>query len=417
MGWFDRFRSKAESSGPSVRPGVGPVFSSLDNSADLDAYIRGVDTETVSGAIVNAESAMMNTAVNRCVSLIAESIAMLPLNLIENGDQREYASEHAVHRLLKHRPNNYQTPYKFKSTMQAQVLIHGNAYARVVRSGSRIIGLIPLHPTCVVPELRADYSGIEYHVQLKNRPSFTLQPADVLHLSDLSIDGVSGMSRVRQAKETIGLALEAERAAARIFKSGVMAGGALSLPGKLSPAQVANISESLEANYGGSTKAHKWMILEEGAKAEKWSNNARESQHIENRNHQVEEIARTFGVPRPLLMMDDTSWGSGIEQLGIFFVQYGLQHWFTVWEQAIEHTLLTDADRRNYHVKFNERALLRGTLKDQADFFTKALGSGGHSPWLSQNEVRELQELARSDAPEADKLESPITRKQTDEPS
>ena len=44
-------------------------------------------------------------------------------------------------------------------------------------------------------------------------------------------------------------------------------------------------------------------------------------------------------------MVDDTSWGSGIEQLGIFFVQYGLAPHFVCWEQAIARTLLTPAEQ------------------------------------------------------------------------
>ena len=124
----------------------------------------------------------------------------------------------------------------------------------------------------------------------------------------------------------------------------------------------------------------------------------------------VEEVARAFGVPRPLLMMDDTSWGSGIEALGVFFVQYALQHWFTVWEQAIERAALTPAERKTHYVKFNERALLRGTLKDQSEFFTKALGAGGHSPWMSPNEVRDLQDLSKSIDANADSMQSPLMR-------
>jgi hypothetical protein len=62
------------------------------------------------------------------------------------------------------------------------------------------------------------------------------------------------------------------------------------------------------------------------------------------------------------------------------------------------------------YVKFNERALLRGTLKDQADFFAKALGSGGSAPWMKPNEVRELQELAKSDDPVAESLQSTMMR-------
>ena len=52
------------------------------------------------------------------------------------------------------------------------------------------------------------------------------------------------------------------------------------------------------------------------------------------------------------------------------------------------------------YAKFNAGALLRGSMKDQADFFAKALGSGGHYPWMHPEEVRDLSELrARDDLP------------------
>ena len=51
---------------------------------------------------------------------------------------------------------------------------------------------------------------------------------------------------------------------------------------------------------------------------------------------------------RPLLMMDDTSWGSGIEQLGIFFVQYTMLEHFTNWEQAAARSLLADSELESY---------------------------------------------------------------------
>ena len=109
-------------------------------------------------------------------------------------------------------------------------------------------------------------------------------------------------------------------------------------------------------------------------------------------------------------MMDDTSWGSGIEQLGIFFVQYGLQHWFDIWEDEVALKLLTEKESDLYAAKFNEHALLRGTLKDQADFFAKALGSGGSKPFMKQNEVRDRLDLPKSNDPAADSLESTVTR-------
>lgn len=387
----------------------GRVSAAL-TSADLPAFIRG--GETASGEYVTASKSLENMAILRCVSLISESIGMLPLNLTARGDEKAYATEHALYRVLKSRPNEFQGAYKFKSTMQLRALLHGNAYARVIWRGNTVVRLIPLDSNKVEPKLNDDFT-VRYEYRRPDGGLVTLPAREVLHLADLADDehGLIGLSRVKKAREAIGLALQAQKAAARVFKNGVMAGGALSYPRKLDDQQIKNIRASLEERNAGVDNAHKWMVLEDGITAEKWANSAKDSELGESRDHQIEEIARAFGVPRPLLMMDDTSWGSGIEQLGIFFVQYGLQHWFNIWEDEIALKLLSEKERDLYYAKFNERALLRGTLKDQAEFFGKALGAGGSQPWMTANEVRDLQELAKSDDPDANSLQSTLTRK------
>jgi HK97 family phage portal protein len=409
MELFDALTAAAHWRAAPTSPGPNETFAAL-TSADLMGYMRS-GGETASGEYVSASNALENMAILRCVSLISESIGMLPLNLTARGDEKAYATEHPLYRVLKSRPNEYQGAYKFKSTMQLRALLHGNAYARVIWRGNTVVRMIPLDSRKVKPVLNDDFT-VRYEYQSPNGGLVVLAARDVFHLADLADDehGLIGMSRVEKARESVGLALQAQKAAARIFKNGVMAGGALSYPNKLNEQQIKNIRESLEEKYAGTQNAHKWMVLEDGIKADKWANTANDSQLQEGRNHQIEEIARAFGVPRPLLMMDDTSWGSGIEQLGIFFVNFGLQHWFNIWEDEIALKLLSEKDREIYYAKFNERALMRGTLKDQADFFAKALGSGGSAPWMKPNEVRDLQDLPKSDDPAAESLQSTLTR-------
>jgi HK97 family phage portal protein len=386
----------------------GHQFAGLDDPALLE-YMRG-GASTSSGANVNATRALMNMAVLRCMTLISESIGMLPLNLLSRDDKKEHLKDHPVYRLLRRKPNGWQTPYEFKSGMQLKVLTHGDAYARVVWSRGRPLQLIPLDPTRVTPRLGDDFQMV-YRYQRPDGGWLDLPAREVLHLRDLSANDVSGLSRLKLAREAIGLALQTERAAATLFKNGMMASGALSAPGKLSPEVVGRLKTSMSEQYSGAENAHRWMVLEEGLKPEKWATTATDAQHIENRNHQIEEIARAFGVPRPLLMMDDTSWGSGMETLGIFFVQYSLQHWFTVWEEGVARTLLSEEEMDDMQPKFNERALMRGTLKDQGEFFTKALGAGGQAPFMAQNEVRDLLDMPRSNDPAADQLRNPMTQK------
>lgn len=411
MGFFDIFRNKGTSAAAegTSRPQAsapGQFFTGLDDP-DLADYLRGSSTQ--SGAYVTAKTSLQNMTVLRCVMLISEAIGMLPLNLHKVGPQREKAEGHPVHKLLTSMPNNWQTAYEFKSTMQSRALLYGNAYAMQVRSGGRVVRLVPLDSQRVEPILQDDFTMV-YRYTKPNGGTTDLRAEDVFHLRDLSEDGVLGMSRVKLAREAIGLAMQAENAAARLFKNGMMVGGALKHPGTLSTEAYERLQQSMADRYSGSANAHKWMVLEEGMGAEQFAQTASDSQHIENRSHQIEEIARAFGVPRPLLMMDDTSWGSGIEQLGIYFVQYTLAPWFTAWEQAIERSMLAPAERAQYYAKFNERALLRGGMKDQSEFFAKALGAGGHRPWMTVNEVRGLSDLPESDAEGTDDLTNPMTQ-------
>jgi HK97 family phage portal protein len=237
-----------------------------------------------------------------------------------------------------------------------------------------------------------DNYAIRYTVTTPGGQQKVLPPDEVLHLKSLSLDGVVGLSRVRQAADIIETALNAQRAANRLFKNGVIAGVALEHPSKLSPEAFDRLKASLES-YVGAENAGRSMVLEEGMKRSFPPTDAKSAQLHEVSAAQVEAIARIFGVPRPLMMVDDTSWGSGIEQLAILFVRFALAPLMKAWEEAIARTLIPDSQWGVLEPDYDERELLRGTLKDQAEFFAKALGSGGHRPWMEANEVRELSGL------------------------
>jgi HK97 family phage portal protein len=359
---------------------------------------------------------LRNMAVLRCVTLICGTVGMLPVNLIAAGPEKRIASEHPAHRLLKVKPNPWQTPLEFKRQLQLSMLRHGDGYAQIIWSGSRPIALKPLDSKAMKPELDDRKLEMVYRYSTKDG-EVVLPQREVFHLRDLSVDGVKGMSRMRLAEHAIRLAEQAEEAARRVFTHGNMAGGSIEVPNALSDTAYSRMRGSLDTEFAGTRSAQRLMLLEEGAKANFAGSTARDAQHIENRNAQVQEVARLFGVPRPLLFMDDTSWGSGIEQLGIFFLQYTMHEHFVNWEQAAARSLLSEREAEQYQHKFNERALMRGTLKDQADFFAKALGAGGHAPWHSQNEVRELLDYPESDQPGTDQLRNPMTQSTQDDPA
>lgn len=354
--------------------------------------------------------ALRAACVLRCVDVLASSHAMLPTRLIDKATMKD-AEDHPLYELIRWQPNDQHTAFEFYQLMDVRRLLHGNAYAAIIRGlGGRPISLQPLDPLGVTVQQMPDWS-LKYFINLPGGASREWPAADMLHVRDISYNGIIGAGRSKLASEAIRVAKAAEHAQAMIFENGMMSGGAMKHPAKLGDEAYNRLKASMEARYSGTENAGKWIILEEGMEAQRFTMTGVEAQTVEARNHQIEEVARAFGVPRPFLMMDDTSWGSGIEQLAIMFVRFGLNPGIIAWEQALRRVMLKPAERKQYSIDIDEHELLRGTMKDQAEFFSKALAG---NPWMVQNEVRE--EAGFVGIANADTLKDPVGGSPTKEP-
>ena len=374
-------------------------IASGDQDPVLGAFLRG-GRESLTGVAVTDRMAMRNSVYYRGTSLIAGSMGMLPLSLLRRkaDGTTEKAVDHPLYSVLKTDPlgNGAMSPNEFKSFMQLAALFDGNAYARVVRLNGEIQALVPFERRTV----KKEWSGGNLrfrHTPKSGRPE-TLGPEDVFHFrAPVSLDGLNGLGLLDVAADTIGLAHVAEKAVARMLTKGVMAGGALQMKDELSDEAFARLKASLRDDYSGEDAAGEWMLLEGGMEPKPFSGSARENQLVELRKFEAEQGSRFTGVPRPLLMFDETAWGSGIEQLGLYFVVYCLLPWFVIWEEAIWRLLSRKEkqarDGTVLYAKFNERALLRGSMKNQSDFLASALGRGGGKPFMEANEAREALDM------------------------
>lgn len=375
---------------------TGPVtaWQSMDfDSPVLQEFMRG-GAVTGAGIHVSEMVALRNSTYFRAENLISSSIGMLPTFLMRkkvvNGVETiEKATDHPLYRVLKKRPNTFQTAFEFKTYMQQLALRDGNAYGLIIPDYRGRTGqIIPLARGSVTPKLSPDWR-LTFEYRRPGGGTVTLKQEQVFHFRHpMTKDGLTGLGLRDIARETIGISAQAEKAASRLLTKGTMAKGALEHPGSLEGDAYDNLERSLREDFSGADADRDWMILEEGMKANAFGTNAKDAEFDLLRKRQAEEVSRFTDVPRPLLMFDETSWGTGIEQLGLFFVTYCLMKWFVAWEQAIERSCLTEAEQNadELYVKFNEGALLRGSLKDQAEFFKAALGP--NQAYRSVNEVR-----------------------------
>lgn len=344
--------------------------------------------ESIAGVAVTEESALSVAVAWRCVNLRAGVLAGLPLDLVRRVDdkRREPASDHQIWPLLKRRPNRWQSAYQFRRQLQAHVLLRGNGYAMKVRSRGLVTDLWPLNPDRVRVE-QLDNNALVYHYTRANGVEITLAQADVLHLRGLTLDGITGLAPLRYARESLGLQLQAQRAGAKMLRTGVLGGFGLKHPGKLSDTAVGHIRDSISDRYGGADNVGRPLIFEEGMEPVNIGFSAEDLQFLESRRFERGEIAMFFGVPPHLIGDTDksTSWGSGIEQQTIGFLNFTVLDDVNEWEGSIYRDLLASPGDSEIEVRHRVEGLLRGDLASQREWF-KAMREVGV---YSANDVRE----------------------------
>ena len=239
----------------------------------------------------------------------------------------------------------------------------------------------------------AQAKSITHTPEARRNPNFKdqgqihLRREDVLHIPGLGFDGLVGYSPIAMAKNAIGIALATEEYGAAFFKNGARPGGVLEHPGVLK--DPSKLRESWHAVYGGTMNTGRIAVLEEGVKYQQIAIPPEETQFLETRKFQIDEIARLYRVPPHMIGDLEKSSFNNIEQQSLEFVKYTLNPWVVRWEQSLQKALFTEAERRDYFIRFKVDGLLRGDYKSRMEGYA----IGRQNGWLSANDIRSLEDM------------------------
>jgi HK97 family phage portal protein len=252
------------------------------------------------------EGFMRNAIVHRCVCLLAQSAAAVPLVLFEA--ERE-AAAHPLAALLAE-PNRRQSGSVFLETLYAQLLVAGNAYVEAVCLDDVPRELHALRPdrVRVVPGADGWPMAFDYTVGARTtrirQDEGRLPP--ILHLSLFHpLDDHYGLSPL----EAAATALDTHNAAAAwqkaLIDNSARPSGALIYDGpggaSLSSDQFERLKAELDDSFSGPANAGRPLLLEGGLDWRPMALAPRELDFAELRNAAAREIALAFGVP-PLLL-------------------------------------------------------------------------------------------------------------------
>lgn len=346
-------------------------------------------------------SAMKLPAVNACIEIISDSIAKMPIYLMES-QTRERIAEHPALRLLTGRPTEAMTAFDYHKLMESRRIAHGNAYALIWRDKwGQPTELLPIAPGYMQPFL--DDNGQLWYVGTnpKTGEYRKFWPADVLHYKAFSVDGLEGVSYLRRGAETIEAALQAQKYETGFYRNGAKLTGILytdtDLTNKPEIKQPDGTKISVkdairrewEHIYAGADNAYRTAVLDFGMKYTPVTSTNRDAQFIESRAASIEDIGRLFNIPLYKLGVGKQTYASNV-QAAIEYMQRTLSPIVAAAEQEDTYKLLTPGEQqRGLQLRRNMMGELRGDWAARGVWFKQMREAGVYSV----DDIRALEDL------------------------
>lgn len=326
-------------------------------------------------SLISSEWSAMNlSTVFRCVDLISDSVAGLPIRVIkESAGCKNEMKNHSLNIVFSNGISNNLTVYHFMKLLIQSVLLKGNGFALIERGiDGTVTGLKFLESGDVnIHYDKARKSSLYYTCNLIQNKK--IEPINMIHLRKYSNDGVNGKSILSYAIRSIKLANASESQATKFFSSGCNLSGVLKVNSTLTKEQRQNIHESWNKSMvnGGSGLA----IIQGNMDFQQISLSPEDSQLLGSRLFQVDELCRFFGV-NPVLIgeLSHSSYNS-LEAAQQEFLLHTLQPYINMVEQELTAKLFKPSER-GLRINLDETAILRTDKTALASYYKTLLDTG-----------------------------------------
>lgn len=331
----------------SLRKGLARAGRTLDSPRKSlgKGVVQQLTLDSPAGWLTGEESigmsrdrAMKISTVNRCVEVLSNSMAVLPVYIM-NERTKERLPDHRLGRVLWERANEAMTAFDYQRLMLCNELLRGNAYAWIYRDPRTgwPRELIPLPPDYMTIDVDADGHVWYFFTHPSTGQVTMLRPEEILHYKAYSEDGIEGISVLRRASLTLSTARAAQQYENSTWLSGGQPSGILTTDSDLGdqievvqadgtkvmvdPKE--QLRKSWEAVHRGPGNAFRIAVLDLGLKYQPISMTNSDAQFVESNEIRVADVCRFFGVPLHLAYAGKQSYQSN-EQNGIEFVNYTL---------------------------------------------------------------------------------------------
>lgn len=337
--------------------------------------------------------AMAVATVYRCVRLLSDSVASLPVlyrRRTRDGILQD-AGDGWMDYLLNVQPNIGLSAFDFWRGVVQEMLLSGNAYVVPVYSTTEAkIERLVLCGRCTVAQ---DTIHDTYTVNdQENRVNGFFREAEILHFKYMpGVNPKTGESVLGYARMAVSIARTGDRETLNRFENGGNVRGIVSNDtglkgyGEYQDDELRRMAESLDMSFSGGERI---VGMPGQTKFQQLSLSSTDMQFLESRKFSVLEICRFFGV-HPSFVFSDTSTNyKSAEQANMAFLSHTLAPLLRNIEGELRRKLLTPTLAKRYYFHFDKRALHTLDFAGMADYRSKMLQTGS-----TVNEMRREMNL------------------------
>ena len=364
MGFFDRFRKREK----------------RDADASFTTLVGNLSSR------YTESKSMQLSAVYRCVNCVSDAVAQLPIQILKVNAKgyKKPATSHTAYWLLAKEPSKYMSRFSMLKSMVVSMLLRGNAFVHIKRDYyGDAIELEFLHPD-EVTIVDNEYG----HIMAYAHPRYGwVEPSDMVHVPNFSMDGEHGISTIRHASQTLELAYDSDVHAKDFFENGASLSGVVTVNHALTQKQKDDFMAKWSAKMAGNK--YSVALLEADMDYKPIGVNPADAQLLETRKYSVIDICRFFGVsPQKAYDMSSQSYAS-VEASQLAFLTDTLQPILNEIELEFERKVFLPSEKFKYQVSFDTSVLLRTDKGALADYYTKMYNLGA----LTTNEIRKQLDL------------------------
>ncbi|MFH0957715.1 MAG: phage portal protein [Pseudomonadota bacterium] len=353
-------------------------------------YGLSENLQTATGRVITEDAAYKLTIVYACIQCLAVTVGSLPFFVYKKvtEDSREKATDHYLYRILHEEPNPEMVSLVFRETMMNHLAGWGNFYAHIAFDGNdRINSLWPLSPKEI--KMERINGELFYRYTLPSGEERILPRREVFHIPGWGFDGLKGYSPITMNRESIALTQAAEEFGSRFFANDARPGIVLSHPGNLSEPAQDRLRKSWEKLHVGLENKHRLAILEEGMDIKTIGIPPGDAQWIELRSLQIDEIARIFRIPPPIVGILTHATFSNVEELARHFGMLTIRPWCERIEAVSNVRFFSQEERGVYYTKHLMDSLMRADITSRY----AAYATGRQWGFLSINDIRRMEDM------------------------